>query len=60
MSTLMGEEAYRAHVSRAREKFPLHRTNTPEDVAENALWLVEKAVTMTGELINMDGGEHLL
>lgn len=59
MSTLMGEEAYRTHVERARERLPLRRTNTPEDVSETALWLIEHATTMTGELINMDAGEHL-
>ena len=60
MSALMGEESYREHVARAQATFPLRRTNTPENVAEIALWLIEGAVTMTGELIRMDAGEHLL
>ncbi len=60
MSALMGEEAYRARLDWARETFPLRRTNTPKDVSETALWLIEHATTMTGELINMDAGEHLL
>ena len=60
MSNLMGEEPYRARLEWARETFPLRRTNTPEDVSETALWLIEHATTMTGELINMDAGEHLL
>ncbi len=60
MSNLLGEEAYQAHVERARGKLPLRRTNTSDVVAETALWLIEHATTMTGELINMDAGEHLL
>lgn len=60
LSALMGEETYRAHLDQSRAKFPLRRTNTPENVAETVLWLIEKATTMTGELINMDAGEHLL
>jgi 3-oxoacyl-[acyl-carrier protein] reductase len=59
MRNLLGEETYSEHVARARERFPLRRTNTPADVAETALWLIEHAATMTGELINMDAGEHL-
>jgi 3-oxoacyl-[acyl-carrier protein] reductase len=60
MSNLMGEDAYHAHVERAQGRLPLRRTNTPDVVAETALWLIEHATTMTGELINMDAGEHLL
>ena len=60
MTKLMGEAAYEAHVERSRERFPLRRTNTADDVAETAMWLIEHGVTMTGELINMDAGEHLL
>lgn len=60
MNNLLGEDTYREHLAKAQEKFPLRRTNTPTDVAETALWLIEHAATMTGELINMDAGDHLL
>jgi 3-oxoacyl-[acyl-carrier protein] reductase len=60
MNNLLGEDIYREHLARSQAKFPLRRTNTPADVAETALWLIEHGATMTGELINMDAGDHLL
>ncbi len=60
MNNLLGEDTYREHLAKSQAKFPLRRTNTPTDVAETALWLIEHAATMTGELINMDAGDHLL
>lgn len=38
---------------------PLQKSNTPEDVAEAIVWFVEKAATVTGELLLMDSGLHL-
>jgi 3-oxoacyl-[acyl-carrier protein] reductase len=59
MRTLMGED-YEKRIAATRAKVPLHKVCSPEDVAETILWLVAGAGTMTGELILMDGGQHLL
>jgi NAD(P)-dependent dehydrogenase (short-subunit alcohol dehydrogenase family) len=57
---IMSEEAYEAKVRGQKTEFPLGRAIWPVDVAETALWLIEGASTMTGELIRMDSGKHLL
>ena len=44
----------------AETTYPLRRAVTPLDVAEAALWLTESARSMTGEIIRMDSGRHLL
>lgn len=59
LANLMGEEAYKDRVARQEAEFPLRRTNSAEDVARAAMWLIEGADTVTGELVNMDAGEHL-
>jgi 3-oxoacyl-[acyl-carrier protein] reductase len=57
---IMSEEAYEAKVRGQKTEYPLGRAIWPVDVAETALWLIEGASTMTGELIRMDSGKHLL
>lgn len=57
---MMTEEAYREKVRGQETEFPLRRAVWPADVAELALWLIEGASTMTGEIIRMDSGKHLL
>jgi NAD(P)-dependent dehydrogenase (short-subunit alcohol dehydrogenase family) len=57
---ILSEEAYEAKVRGQKTEFPLGRAIWPVDVAETALWLIEGASTMTGELIRMDSGKHLL
>jgi NAD(P)-dependent dehydrogenase (short-subunit alcohol dehydrogenase family) len=57
---IMSEEAYEAKVRGQKTEFPLGRAIWPADVADTALWLIEGASTMTGELIRMDSGKHLL
>ncbi len=57
---IMPEEAYEARVRGQVSEFPLRRAVFPADVANTALWLIEGASTMTGELIRMDSGKHLL
>lgn len=59
LANLMGEEAYQKRVAQQEAEHPLRRTNSAEDVARAVLWLIEGADTMTGELVNMDAGEHL-
>jgi 3-oxoacyl-[acyl-carrier protein] reductase len=60
MRGILGAAAYDETVARTTESNPLHRVNTPEDVARTALWLIEGADLMTGQLFVMDGGRHLL
>lgn len=39
---------------------PLQRIGTPDDVAATALWLLRDASFVTGEIIRVDGGRHLV
>lgn len=57
---ILSEEAYEAKVRGQESEFPLRRAVWPADVANTALWLIEGASAMTGELIRMDSGKHLL
>lgn len=57
---ILSEEAYQKRVMDAETRYPLHRPVMPEDVAATALWLIEGAHCMTGELIRIDSGQHLL
>ncbi len=57
---LVGDDAYEKRLAAAEATFPLRRANTPEDVAALIVWLIERGDTMTGELINIDAGEHLV
>ena len=56
---IMTEAQYEARVHQANTEFPLRRGIWPIDVARAALFLIEHAVAMTGECIDMDSGEHL-
>jgi NAD(P)-dependent dehydrogenase (short-subunit alcohol dehydrogenase family) len=44
---------------RARRATPLGRTSTPEDVADAVLFLL-RSKAVTGEVLTVDGGQHLL
>jgi 3-oxoacyl-[acyl-carrier protein] reductase len=57
---ILSEEAYEAKVRGQETEFPLRRAVFPADVADTALWLIEGASTITGEVIRMDSGKHLL
>ena len=57
---ILSEAAYQKRVEEAETRYPLHRPVMPEDVAAAALWLIEGAHCMTGELIRIDSGQHLL
>ena len=56
---ILSEEQYQERLERAKTEFPLKRGIWPIDVARAALFLVEGATVMTGELIRMDCGQHL-
>lgn len=57
---VLSPEIYEAKLRTAETGLPLRRAVWPVDVAQAALWLIEGAGTMTGELIRMDSGRHLL
>jgi 3-oxoacyl-[acyl-carrier protein] reductase len=57
---ILSEAGYQKRVEEAETRYPLRRPVMPEDVATTAMWLIEGAVCMTGELIRVDSGQHLL
>ena len=38
---------------------PLHRSGSPEEIAEAVRWLIQSASYCTGQIIRVDGGRHL-
>ena len=42
------------------ERTPLRRTGTPDDVAGAVLWLLRDATFVTGEIVRVDGGRHVV
>ena len=42
------------------ERTPLGRTGTPDDVASAVLWLLRDAAFVTGEIVRVDGGRHIV
>jgi len=57
---LMSKDAYEARTLEAETRFPLRRGVWPADVANQVLFLVEGATTLTGEFLRSDSGGHLL
>ena len=55
----MGDDAYEAAVAAQERATPLHRAGTPEDMAEAAVWFIEGATNVTGEILIVDAGAHL-
>lgn len=55
----MGDEVYEAARARLEKTTPLHRAGTPEDMAEAAVWFIEGAAHVTGEILMVDAGAHL-
>ena len=55
----MGESNYDAAVERQKTATPLQRAGTPEDIAEVAVWFLEGASHVTGEIMMVDSGSHL-
>jgi enoyl-[acyl-carrier-protein] reductase (NADH) len=56
----MGEKAYGERVVQMERMTPLQTANTPEEIAETAVWLVEGGDCVTGEIILADSGLHLV
>ena len=57
---VFGDEFYEKRKEEVRTRFPLRRAPYPKDVAELALWLLADAHLLTGEVLRIDGGRHLL
>lgn len=55
----VGPERYEEIIQDAEERSRLGRVATPDDIAENVLWLVEGAALMTGQCLNVDAGTSL-
>jgi 3-oxoacyl-[acyl-carrier protein] reductase len=55
----MGDDAYEAAVAANERNTPLQRAGTPEDMAEAAIWFIEGATNVTGEIMIVDAGAHL-
>lgn len=56
-----GIQAFDKLMDDAIERSPLHRLGTPEDVGNMAAFLVsDQAASLTGNLIHIDAGHHLM
>jgi 3-oxoacyl-[acyl-carrier protein] reductase len=55
----LGQEGFEKIKALTESISPLERASTPEDVAQAIVWLTTGARTMTGELLQLDGGMHL-
>jgi 3-oxoacyl-[acyl-carrier protein] reductase len=50
---------YQKFLEKYSENVALGKPSSAEDVAEVAVWLVERGGMVTGEMIKVDGGQHL-
>ncbi|MEX2374151.1 MAG: SDR family oxidoreductase [Dehalococcoidia bacterium] len=57
---VFGDAFYEKRKEEVRTRFPLRRAPYPKDVAELAVWLLAHARLMTGEVLRIDGGRHLM
>ncbi len=55
----MGDDAYEAAKAAQERNTPLRKAGTPEDMAQAAVWFVEGADLITGEILIVDAGSHL-
>lgn len=55
----MGDDAYEAAVAAQERNTPLRKAGTPEDMAQAAVWFIEGADLITGEILIVDAGSHL-
>ena len=56
----LGEEGAKALFEKFTDQVPLQSVADPESVARTAVWLLEDAGYITGEMIKIDSGMHLL
>lgn len=55
----MDENTYRRFKQQVKEMTPLQRITTAEDVAESAWYLINNGAAVTGQLLVLNGGNHL-
>ena len=55
----MGDDAYEAAKAAQERNTPLRKAGTPEDMAQAAVWFIEGADLITGEILLVDAGSHL-
>lgn len=55
----MGDEAYEAAKAGQERNTPLRKAGTPDDMAQAAIWFIEGADLVTGEILIVDAGSHL-
>ena len=56
----LGEDGAKALFEKFAEQVPLRSVANPESVARTVVWLLEDAGYITGEMIKIDSGMHLL
>ena len=56
----MGAERYESIKNYLEENLPLKITATPEMIAKTVLYFIEDAVLVTGEMLLLNGGQHLM
>ena len=55
----LGDDTYEAAKAAQERNTPLRKAGTPEDMAQAAVWFVEGADLITGEILIVDAGAHL-
>ncbi|WP_025899837.1 SDR family NAD(P)-dependent oxidoreductase [Sneathiella glossodoripedis] len=55
-----GDENYDRNKQAMTKKVPLAKVSQPEDIADAVVWFIEGANVVTGELLMVDGGMHLV
>lgn len=55
----LGDDAYEAAKAAQERNTPLRKAGTPEDMAQAAVWFIEGADLITGEILIVDAGSHL-
>ncbi|MEH6402760.1 MAG: glucose 1-dehydrogenase [Sneathiella sp.] len=55
-----GDENYEKNKAAMTRKVPLQKVAQPEDIADAVLWFIEGGALVTGELLIVDGGMHLV
>ncbi|MGI8926638.1 MAG: SDR family NAD(P)-dependent oxidoreductase [Tepidiformaceae bacterium] len=55
----LGDEGYEAAKAQQERTTPLRRAGTPDEMAQAAIWFIEGADIITGEILIVDAGAHL-
>lgn len=55
-----GDENYEKNRAAMTKRVPLQKVAQPDDIADAVLWFIEGGALVTGELLVVDGGMHLV